>query len=219
MSDPDSCYDLEHRNEKIQYDDHQIFIWPSAKQSVRRSAGCRQGTCKGMPPGSPGFHPALPRLKDNPGHRVRCTHPQDCAQAALADAEVVCLARGARLTPIRRAVLTEIWANHEATKAYDLIERLSSGGNLIKPPTVYRALDFLLAHGLIHRIESLNAFIGCHHPTTHHQAILMICDRCGTINEAASEALNGILGSLTRAEHFQVSHQSIELHGLCAACQ
>lgn len=97
--------------------------------------------------------------------------------------------------------------------------RLSSKGNPIKPPTVYRALDFLLAHGLIHRIESLNAFIGCHHPDTQHQAILMICDRCGTINETASEALNGILNTLTLAEKFKVTHQSIELHGLCAACQ
>lgn len=150
---------------------------------------------------------------------MSCQNHHDCATSALAHAEAVCIARGARLTPIRRAVLTEIWANHEATKAYDLIARLSSEGSLIKPPTVYRALDFLLAHGLIHRIESLNAFIGCHHPDTQHQAILMICDRCGTINEAASEALNGILSALTHAEKFKVTHQSIELHGLCSTCQ
>ncbi|MDD3576283.1 transcriptional repressor [Halothiobacillus sp.] len=150
---------------------------------------------------------------------MSCLNQHDCATFALAHAEEVCLARGARLTPIRRAVLTEIWANHEATKAYDLIARLSSEGSLIKPPTVYRALDFLLAHGLIHRIESLNAFIGCHHPDTQHQAILMICDQCGTINEAASEPLNGILSALTLAEKFKVTHQSIELHGLCATCQ
>jgi Fur family transcriptional regulator, zinc uptake regulator len=150
---------------------------------------------------------------------MNCQNHHDCAATALAHAETVCLARGARLTPIRRAVLTEIWANHEATKAYDLISRLSREGSLIKPPTVYRALDFLLAHGLIHRIESLNAFIGCHHPDTHHQAILMICDQCGAIEEVASETLNGILSTLTQTEKFKVTHQSIELHGLCATCQ
>lgn len=150
---------------------------------------------------------------------MNCEHSPHCAVAALTEAQAVCLARGARLTPIRKAVLAEIWANHEATKAYDLIARLSNETNLIKPPTVYRALDFLLAHGFIHRIESLNAFIGCHHPDTPHQAILLICDQCGTINEAASESLNSNLNELTLAQNFKVTHQSIELHGLCAACQ
>lgn len=150
---------------------------------------------------------------------MNCQDHHECAKTAIAHAEAVCTSRAARLTPIRRAVLTEIWANHEATKAYDLIARLSREGNLVKPPTVYRALDFLLAHGLIHRIESLNAFVGCHHPEIRHQAILMICDHCGMIEETASEAMNHILETLTQAHDFKVAHQSIEIHGICTDCQ
>ncbi len=150
---------------------------------------------------------------------MNCTDHHNCTIGALEHAERVCLARGARLTPIRRAVLAEIWTGHEATKAYDLISRMSTVGNLIKPPTIYRALEFLLAHGLIHRIESLNAFIGCDHPETQHQAILMICDHCGTINEQSSDALNVLIATISRAQQFKTIRQSVELHGVCTHCQ
>lgn len=147
-----------------------------------------------------------------------CTHSTHCATEAMARAEAICLARGARLTPMRRAVLAEIWGGHDASKAYDLIDRLSKPGHAIKPPTVYRALDFLLAHGLIHRIESLNAFIGCHHPQTPHQAILLICDRCGEIEEQSNESLNALIQTLADASGFTPSRQSVELRGTCRHC-
>lgn len=150
---------------------------------------------------------------------MTCANHTHCAPAALAHAEMVCLARGARLTTIRRTVLAEIWADHEATKAYELIARLSKEGARIKPPTVYRALDFLLAHGLIHRIESLNAFVGCSHPDAPHQAIMLICDQCGTIHEQSSDDLNALLGGIARNQQFQTNQQSIEMHGLCLSCQ
>jgi Fur family zinc uptake transcriptional regulator len=149
---------------------------------------------------------------------MHCLNHTHCAGTALEHAEHVCLARGARLTPIRKAVLAEIWSRHEATKAYDLISRLSTADNLIKPPTIYRALEFLLAHGLIHRIESLNAFIGCDHPEIAHQAILMICDTCGTINEQSNEALNQLIARISDQQHFKTTRQSIELHGTCHRC-
>lgn len=150
---------------------------------------------------------------------MSCLNHQQCAPTAIAHAEAVCLARGARLTAIRRAVLMEIWADHEGTKAYDLIGRLSREGNSVKPPTVYRALDFLLAHGLIHRIESLNAFVGCSHPEAPHQAIMLICDRCGTIREQSSDELNALLAGIAQQQQFSTFQQSIELHGLCLDCQ
>lgn len=150
---------------------------------------------------------------------MACSNHTHCAPTALAHAEAVCLARGARLTAIRRAVLAEIWADHEATKAYELISRLSREGNPIKPPTVYRALDFLLTHGLIHRIESLNAFVGCSHPDAAHQAIMLICDQCGTIHEQSSEDLNALLGGIAHRQKFTTFQQSIELHGLCLDCR
>ncbi len=148
-----------------------------------------------------------------------CHDHDQCIEAALARAETLCREAGARLTPIRREVLKEIWANHEATKAYDLIERLSRDGEQVKPPTVYRALDFLLAQGLIHRIESLNAFIGCAHPQDPHHAILMICSQCGDIEEQSSETVHSILGELAARSGFTVRSEIVELRGLCRRCR
>ncbi|MFP4639809.1 MAG: transcriptional repressor [Guyparkeria sp.] len=148
------------------------------------------------------------------------SHDHDqCIEAALARAEAICREAGARLTPIRREVLKEVWANHEATKAYDLIERLSRHGEQVKPPTVYRALDFLLAQGLIHRIESLNAFIGCAHPQDPHQAILLICSHCGDIEEQSSETVHTTLGELAARSGFAVRSEVVELRGLCRRCR
>ncbi|MBM4202103.1 MAG: hypothetical protein FJ189_12570, partial [Gammaproteobacteria bacterium] len=85
----------------------------------------------------------------------------DCIHRALASAERLCAERGVRFTPVRRRVLELIWRSHEAVKAYDLLEQLKTFDPAAKPTTVYRALDFLREQGLIHRVESLNAFIGC----------------------------------------------------------
>jgi len=150
---------------------------------------------------------------------MSCANHDQCIDDALARAETICARAGARLTPIRRDVLREIWSNHEATKAYDLIERLSRHGEQVKPPTVYRALDFLLEHGLIHRIESLNAFVGCEHPQDSHQAILMICDRCGDIREDENVAVQTALTTLTAEVGFTPRSAVIELRGLCRRCR
>jgi len=148
------------------------------------------------------------------------SHDHDqCIDRALARAEAICRNAGARLTPIRRQVLEEVWASHEATKAYDLIERLSRHGGQVKPPTVYRALDFLLAQGLIHRIESLNAFIGCAHPQDPHHAILLICSQCGDIEERSSDRVHAELGRLAADSGFAVRSEVIELRGLCHRCR
>jgi Fur family zinc uptake transcriptional regulator len=148
------------------------------------------------------------------------THEHDqCISAALARAEAICREAGARLTPIRRQVLEEVWASREATKAYDLIERLSRHGDQVKPPTVYRALDFLLAQGLIHRIESLNAFIGCAQPQDPHHAILLICSQCGDIEERSSDRVHAELDRLAADSGFAVRSEVIELRGLCRRCR
>ena len=150
---------------------------------------------------------------------MACVNHNRCVEDALDQAEQLCLARGARLTPIRRTVLAEIWADHEATKAYDLISRLSREGAEVKPPTIYRALEFLLAHGLVHRIESLNAFVGCNHPQTQHQAIMMICTQCGDIQEQASAPVTDTLRAAAEHNGFDIHHQTIELRGRCARCR
>lgn len=150
---------------------------------------------------------------------VSTEHDHDsCVHKAIHTAEHLCLARGARLTPIRRKVLELIWSNHKAVKAYDLLERIKPFEYAAKPATVYRALEFLMEQGLIHRVESLNAFIGCVCSERQHEQILLICKRCEEVEERpAPEVMNALSREIVRAG-FVVHHKAIEVHGICGRC-
>ncbi|MDQ2070466.1 transcriptional repressor [Natronospira bacteriovora] len=144
---------------------------------------------------------------------------QHCIRNALASAERVCAERGARLTPLRKRVLELIWESHEAIKAYDLLDRLGDEGGSAKPPTVYRALEFLLAQGLIHRIESENAYVGCRHPERTHEFQLLICDDCRHVEEISVAGVTRALGEQALKQGFRVSSQTVEVHGQCPDCR
>lgn len=150
-------------------------------------------------------------------------HDHDaCAGAVLRRAEALCAARGARLTAIRRSVLVALAADHAPAGAYEVIERLSAGGG--RPPapiTVYRALDFLLAHGLAHRIESRNAYVACSHDHEAHTdepVVFLICEDCGAVGEAGSSAFAGALDELAHASGFTPRAPVIEVAGRCSHC-
>ncbi len=149
-------------------------------------------------------------------------YPHDhrhCLAEALAEAEALCAARGVRLTETRRRVLELIWSGHRAVKAYDILEQLAAESRSARPPTVYRALDFLLAQGLIHRIESLNAFIGCPSPGAGHASQFLICDHCHTVIEMAQRDLAREVAREATRHGFAVARQTIEVHGRCGRCQ
>ena len=110
----------------------------------------------------------------------------DCIADALGMAEQVCAKRGARLTKLRRRVFELVWSSHAPVGAYDLLRHLARERDGAAPPTVYRALDFLRKHGLIHRIESLNAFVGCCTPGEAHAGQFLICSRCGAAASSSS---------------------------------
>ncbi|MBS1212433.1 MAG: transctiptional regulator [Proteobacteria bacterium] len=150
---------------------------------------------------------------------VPAGHDHDsCVHKAIRTAEHLCLARGARLTPIRRKVLELIWDSHKAVKAYDLLDRIRPFEYAAKPATVYRALEFLMEQGLIHRVESLNAFIGCVCSERQHEQVLLICRRCEEVEERpAPEVMNALTREIVRAG-FLVHHKAIEVHGVCARC-
>ena len=115
-------------------------------------------------------------------------HDHDrCSTDAMAVAEALCGERGQRLTPIRRKVLAALLGSHQPLGAYDIIERLAPTGPRPAPITVYRALEFLRENGLVHRIESRNAFIACvHNHATGELVVFLICERCGAVGEASS---------------------------------
>jgi len=112
-------------------------------------------------------------------------------------------------------VLELVWAGHEAVKAYDLLAKLGAGA---KPPTVYRALDFLVVHGLVHKLESVNAYIGCPRPQTAHEGQFLICDACGLVDEIDAPELNSQLIERAALAGFAPQRQTVEVHGRCAAC-
>jgi Fur family transcriptional regulator, zinc uptake regulator len=146
-------------------------------------------------------------------------HDHDaCIENAVADAERICAGRGTRFTDLRRRILTMIWQGHKAVKAYDLLDQLATTGGSAKPPTVYRALDFLMEEGLVHKIESLNAYVGCPHPGDNHVSQFLICDKCETVEEVTSDALSEAVNTAAGEAGFQIHKQTLELHGLCKRC-
>lgn len=143
---------------------------------------------------------------------------QYCVDKALKCAARLCVERGVRFTPLRRRVLELVCSNHEAVKAYDLLEALRAFDRSAKPATVYRALDFLLEQGFIHRIESLNAFVGCSDFEHQHELLLLICDRCHRVEERPAATVMNAVAEEISAAGFHVRYKALEVHGLCASC-
>jgi Fur family zinc uptake transcriptional regulator len=129
-----------------------------------------------------------------------------------------CEERGLRLTPLRLSVLELIAASDKPVKAYDLLDRLKDDRAGAAPPTVYRALDFLLEHGFIHKLESINAYVSCHHPQEAHQVPFLICDVCASAVELCDERVAKLLGEQAKERGFRARAQTLEVHGVCAQC-
>lgn len=152
----------------------------------------------------------------------KCTAPRHHVHDAAAfvrEVERACAERGLRLTPIRAEALRLIAHAPRPVKAYDLLDRIKSSHAAAAPPTVYRALDFLLANGFVHKLESVNAYVGCHHPrTAQHSVPFLICDRCLRAVELEDERAVTLLQSAAMAHGFTAQAQTLEVHGLCAEC-
>ena len=142
-----------------------------------------------------------------------------CINAALSRANNLCLEKGVRLTPTRESVLRLLWQSHQPLGAYQVQDQLSKlTGKSIAPPTVYRAIEFLSDLGLVHRLASLNAYIGCPFPNSEHSNLFMICNGCGSAAEVAHGALNDVLQNASEKAEFKLESQNIELFGLCPQC-
>jgi Fur family zinc uptake transcriptional regulator len=144
---------------------------------------------------------------------------QRCASAALTHAEAQCAARAQRLTPMRRQVLQALLASHRPLGAYEIIDRLAQTSRPA-PITIYRALAFLCDNGLVHRIESRNAYVACVH---NHEAedlvVFLICESCGAVGEAPGGAAAEALKASSRAAGFLPKSPLIEIAGICSHCR
>ncbi|HEX5694613.1 MAG TPA: transcriptional repressor [Arenimonas sp.] len=150
-----------------------------------------------------------------------CTDPElhvHDAGAYVRAVEQACAERGLRLTPLRAQVLGLVADAGKPVKAYDLLDAMKEENGSSAPPTVYRALDFLLEQGFIHRLASVNAFVACHHPNEQHSVPFLICDRCQAAIELEDERICGLLDDQARALGFEPRAQTLEVHGVCAQC-
>jgi Fur family zinc uptake transcriptional regulator len=155
-------------------------------------------------------------------HATVCTDPEHHVHHAdeyVREVERACNERALRLTPLRADVLRLVADSKNPVKAYDLLARISESRAASAPPTVYRALDFLLENGFIHKLESINAFVACHHPRVRHTVPFLICDNCHSAIEMEDEKVSHLLDDKARALGFTPLAQVLEVHGLCRDCK
>lgn len=160
---------------------------------------------------------------DHDGESV-CRHAHDHrahAAEALARAERVCQERGLRLTPIRAKALEALHADHRPVGAYDLADRISpAGGRRLAPISIYRALDFLVEQGFVHRLSSKNAYIACLHGHGADEVVaFLICEACGGVDEDSSPAIRKAVAAIAETRQFAPAHQMVEIVGRCEHCR
>jgi Fur family zinc uptake transcriptional regulator len=143
----------------------------------------------------------------------------DHREAQISAAEAMCARANESLTPLRRRVFELLLDREGPAKAYDLLDALKDEQASAKPPTIYRALDFLVRLGLAHRIESMNAFVACDLGSCARSTIFLICERCGGSEEIDSGHALSDVADAARLRGFELHRTVLEASGLCAACR
>lgn len=141
-----------------------------------------------------------------------------CIATALTAAVAHCVSHKLQLTPVRRRVLEILLSQHRAMGAYDILAQLAQEGLGSQPPVVYRALDFLVSHGFVHKVEKLNAYMACSHPGERHSPAIMICRACGAVAESSWTPASE-LRRVADAAGFEIERMVVEAEGLCPACK
>lgn len=143
-----------------------------------------------------------------------------CVREALAAAKQMARRRGLRFTPLRWRVLEIVLGSHKPMGAYEILHTLADDGAAREPapPTVYRALDFLLREGFVHRIDTMNAYAACFAPERRHRSHFLLCKTCGCVAELENRPLDRALENAAADMGFCVERETVEIAGLCAAC-
>ncbi|WP_088968531.1 Fur family transcriptional regulator [Vogesella sp. LIG4] len=137
----------------------------------------------------------------------------------LAAADQHCQRQGARLTSLRRQVLELVLSYDGVVKAYQLLADLQRQRGIAAPPTVYRALDFLVDVGLLHKVDALNGFIVCRHVGCSHEGLILVCSQCGKVQELDASPMLAVLREQAGGEGFAIAPQNLLLTGLCQGCR
>ncbi|WP_392566801.1 zinc uptake transcriptional repressor Zur [Utexia brackfieldae] len=156
---------------------------------------------------------------DNPQHH-HAKSSQLCHEHTLTKIEMICAKRNIRLTAQRKAVIQLMLKADRAMSAYDLLDQLREIEPQAKPPTIYRALDFLIEQAFIHKVESLNSYIICpNFDDLSHISILFICNQCQTIHEQHSAIIEQELQAMAKQDQFTIQHSVLEIQGTCQHCR
>ena len=146
------------------------------------------------------------------------TEAADTCESFLDNVATRCKERGAALTPIRRDVLALLYASPNGLKAYDLLAKVKEARSNATPPTVYRALDFLIEQGLVHKIGRINQFVACRHDSHCLPSLFLVCPRCGKVSELHDHSLmQALMNSIGQAGH-QLDSPEVEITAICPAC-
>ena len=149
---------------------------------------------------------------------IECKNHDICINEAISQAELICNEQNLRFTDLRRNVFKIILQNHRPAKAYDVLEHLQENDSSAKPSTVYRTLDFLLEHGLIHKLHSSNSYTSCGHPKKHSQCYFLICDICNEAKECCDKSLTVAFNDIASANNFKARNITVEISGICKRC-
>ncbi len=139
--------------------------------------------------------------------------------ATLDELEAICRIRGGRLTRQRRAVLAKLLAATRPMTAYEILDALRPEDAAATPASVYRSLDFLMEHGVAHRLETTKSFVACEHPDHAHAVQFLICRQCGTVVETEDRRVESATAQLSHRLGFALDQRTVELTGTCATCQ
>lgn len=142
-----------------------------------------------------------------------------CQRSGMESARRTCAAQGLRLTPARECVLRTLLEDHKAMTAYELLERLRDEGLGTQPPVAYRALDFLVENGFVHRIERLSAFVACTHGNGEHSAAFFVCRGCRGVAETSLPQLRSLIEGVADRQNFLIEREVVEAEGICARCR
>lgn len=146
---------------------------------------------------------------------------EDLVKSSVDRASTIFSEKNLRFTDLRRRVFEEIASTTASVGAYEVLERLSKKGTRLAPISVYRALDALLEAGVIHRLESKNAYFACrrlHKARTGRRPMFLSCEQCGSVFETDGEDIFKSIDAATRAADFEPRVRFVEVTGTCAAC-
>ncbi len=154
-------------------------------------------------------------------HPKRCsTNETSACEEELDSVIAVCRLRGARMTPLRQAVLKTLWSVKRPVGAYELRDLLSDASDReFAPPSIYRTLDFLCEQGVVARIESRNAYVARIHPDHDHTCVFLVCESCGDAVEIENPKVETLINEDAKRLGFAVNRRVVEFSGFCAPCQ